>query len=63
MDKLKDDDRFIKTHRSVIVNIHKIDKFDKVYNEIVFDNNDRLPIVCRRQKQNLINKLLNKINI
>lgn len=63
MDKLKDDDRFIKTHRSVIVNIHKIDKFDKVYNEIIFDNNDRLPIVCRRQKQNLINKLLNKINI
>ena len=63
MERLKNDDRFIKTHRSIIVNIHKIEKFDKVFNEIVFDNNKRLPIVCRRQKQNLINKLLNKINI
>ena len=57
--KLETDSRFIKTHRSVIINIHKVVCFDKSYNEIVFDNNKRVYIVCRRQKKNLIQKLEN----
>lgn len=54
---LKDDPRFFKTHRSCIINLFKVSYYDKVYNEIVFNNSERVNLVCRSKKKELEIKL------
>ena len=56
--KLKDDIRFFKTHRSCIVNVNKIVNYDKKMNTIIFNNNESLNLVSIRRKKLLCERLL-----
>lgn len=45
------DDRFIKTHRSLIVNIDQVDYFKQNTNELFFKNKEKTYLVSRSQKK------------
>lgn len=45
------DDRFIKTHRSLIVNIDQVDFFKQNTNELFFKNKEKTYLVSRNQKK------------
>ncbi len=53
------DDNFFKVHRSIIVNLNKIKKYDIRKNEITFDNGDTMNIISRNKKKELIEHVTN----
>ena len=48
------DERFIKTHKSLIVNTDEIDKYDTSDNKITFKNGDITYLISRNKKKELI---------
>ena len=51
------DDRFFKTHKSMIVNINDIEKYDKKANKITFKNGDYTYLIARDKKKGLISNV------
>ena len=51
------DDRFMKVHRSLIVNLDNIREFDMRDNKITFKNNDYTHLVSRKYKKELMNRV------
>lgn len=55
--KLENDVRFLKIHRSCIVNLFNIAIFDKKNNKIVFKNGSSISLISRSKRKILIQKL------
>ena len=53
------DSNFFKVHRSIIVNLNKIKRYDIRKNEITFDNNKKMDIISRDKKKELIEHVTN----
>ena len=53
------DNNFLKVHRSIIVNLNKIKKYDIRKNEITFDNNKKMNAISRDKKKELIEHVKN----
>ena len=53
------DNRFIKTHKSLIVNLDEVRKFDISNNKITFKNGETTYLVSRNKKKELINYVSN----
>ena len=51
----KVDKRFIKSHRSLIVNINQIDYFDSKNNQLFFKNKESTFLISRDKKKEMIN--------
>lgn len=58
-DYLNNDPRFMKTHRSCIVNLLNIEKYDYVSNIIKFNNKTSIDYISREKKKELKERLLN----
>lgn len=58
-DYLHKDPRFMKTHRSCIVNLINIEKYDYVSNIIKFNNKISIDYISREKKKELKERLLN----
>lgn len=58
-DYLNNDPRFMKTHRSCIVNLLNIEKYDYVSNIIKFNNKISIDYISREKKKELKERLLN----
>lgn len=58
-DYLEGDPRFMKTHRSCIVNLLNVEKYDYVSNIIRFNNKASIDYVSREKKKELKERLLN----
>ena len=54
------DNRFFRTHRSLIVNTDKIKRFDYQQNCIIFKNGEYTELVSRNKKKDLMEHLTNK---
>lgn len=54
---LKEDIRFLKVHRSCIVNLYNISSYDKKNNTLVFNNGQSISLVSRNNKTLLIERL------
>lgn len=48
------DERFLKIHRSIIVNTDKIKKYDRKKNEILLENGEKIDMISREKKKELI---------
>lgn len=55
LDQLKND--FIMSHRACIVNINRVNAIDTKNNIITFDNGNRIDLISRKYKKNIVEKL------
>lgn len=53
------DDRFLKTHKSMIININEIAKYEIKSNKVTFKNGDYTHLVARDKKKELISHVCN----
>lgn len=60
-EKLSDDTRFYKTHRSCIVNVFKITSFNCKSNTIIFDNGMTINLVSKERKKDFVDRLKKQI--
>ncbi len=61
VEKLADDVRFFKTHRSCIINIFKVSSFNCKSNIIEFDNGMTTTLVSKERKKSLVERLKKKL--
>ena len=62
LDTLSDDARFFKTHRSMIINLFKVDYFDKNKNMIILNNGTGIDLIARNKRKELEDKM-NEYNL
>ena len=48
------DDRFVKTHKSCIINKNRVTRIDKVKKIIYFDNNEKIDLLSNKYKKELM---------
>ena len=51
------DDRFFKTHKSLIINVDEISRYEIKKNKITFKNGDHTHLISRNQKKELISRV------
>lgn len=51
------DDRFFKTHKSLIINVDEICRYEVKKNKITFKNGDHTHLISRNQKKELIDRV------
>lgn len=60
-DKLSCDPRFLRTHRSCIINLYKVASYNSKDNIIIFDNGMTTKLVSREKKRIVIERLKNDL--
>ena len=53
------DDRFFKTHKSMIINLYEIARYERRKNKITFKNGDYTFLIARDKKKELIHRVSN----
>lgn len=63
--ELKEDPRFLKTHRSCIINLYNISSYNRKENVVLFRNGLKTDLVCRSKKALLVDRIefTSKINL